>query len=140
MCSGDFNEIVRNSEKKRGSNCSHTQMQNFRDAINACGFIDMGYKGIPFTWKKLYRDRHSIWERLDRSRVTSDWLTQFGGSSVDHLTCSTSDHSPLLILSEILVTTIPNKPFQFEEMWLVEKGYLDTAKSEWGKQRRNYEA
>ena len=65
--------------------------------------------------------------------ATSDWLTQFGGSLVHHLTCSTSNYSPLLILFEVLVTTIPNKPFQFEEMWLSEKGYLDTVKSEWGK-------
>ena len=133
MCSNDFNEIVRNLEKKGGSNRSHMQMQNFREVINACGFIDMGYKGIPFTWKKLYRDGHSIWERLDRSMATSDWLTQFGGSLVHHLTCSTSNYSPLLILLEVLVTTIPNKSFQLEEMWLSKKGCLDTVKSEWGK-------
>ena len=95
MCSSDFNEIVRNLENKGGSNRSHMQMQNFREVINACGFIDMGYKGIPFTWKKLYRDGHSIWERLDRSMATSDWLTQFGGSLVHHLTCSTSNYFPI---------------------------------------------
>ena len=133
MWSGDFNEIVRNSEKKGGSNWSHTQMLNLREVIDACKFIDMGYKGIPFTWKKLYRDGHLIWERLDRSMATSDWLTRFGGSSVHHLTCSTSNHSPLLILPEVLVTTIPKKPFHFEEIWLVEKGCSNTVKSEWGK-------
>ena len=26
-------------------------MQLFRDVINECGFIDMGFKDCPFTWK-----------------------------------------------------------------------------------------
>ena len=54
LCLGDFNEIVRGAKKKGGSNRSHAQMQWFREAIDECGFIDMGYKGSPFTWKKKF--------------------------------------------------------------------------------------
>ena len=60
LCLGDFNEIVRGIEKKGGSNRSHAQMQLFREAIDECGFIDMGYKGSPFTWKKFFRSGDSI--------------------------------------------------------------------------------
>ena len=42
-----------------------------------------------------------------------------------HLNCSTSDHSPLWILPEILDPTIQEKPFWFEEMWLAKKGCID---------------
>ena len=42
LCAGDFNEIVRGSEKKGGSSRSHAQMQLFRDAIDECGSLDMG--------------------------------------------------------------------------------------------------
>ena len=45
---------MRGAKKKGGSNRSHAQMQLFREAIDECGFIDMGYKGSPFTWKKKF--------------------------------------------------------------------------------------
>jgi len=52
---------------------------------------------------------------------------------VHHLTCSTSDHSPILILLEILDPTNLEKPFHFEEMWVGDKGCINTIKAKWGK-------
>lgn len=72
LCSGDFNEILRGSEKIGGSNRSHTQMQLFRDTIDECGFLDMGYKGHPFTWKKFFSDGRTIVERLDRCLANNE--------------------------------------------------------------------
>ena len=110
-------------------------MQLFREAIDECGFIDMGYKGSPFTWKKKFRIGDSIWERLDRSLANNEWLIKFGGSSVHHLTCSTSDHSSLWIIPEIIHPTSQEKLFRFEEMWLTKKGCSDIVKAEWDKHR-----
>lgn len=45
LCSGNFNEIVKSSEKLGGSCRSHAQMQLFRDVIDECGFIDLGFIG-----------------------------------------------------------------------------------------------
>lgn len=56
LCSSDFNEILRSSEKEVGSNQSHAQMQLFREAINECDFLDLGFKGLAFTWKKFFSD------------------------------------------------------------------------------------
>ena len=50
--------------------------------------------------------------------VVDEWLIRFGGSSVHHLNCSTSDHSPLWIQPKIMDPTIQEKPFCFEEIWL----------------------
>ena len=41
-------------------------MQLFRDVIDECGFLDLGYVGDQFTWKRHFVDAHSLWERLDR--------------------------------------------------------------------------
>ena len=35
-------------------------MQLFREAMDGYGFIDMGFTGCQFTWKKLFRDGNSI--------------------------------------------------------------------------------
>ena len=50
-----------------------------------------------------------------------------------HLTCCTSDHSPIPIVPEILDPVNLEKPFQFEEMWVGDKGCINTIKAERGK-------
>ena len=113
----------------------HAQMQLFHEAMDACGFINMGFRGCQFTWKKLFRDGNSIWKRLDRSLANSEWLSRFGGSKVHHLNCSTSGHSPLLIIPEPVGSVIPSKPFRFKEMWLIDKGCAQIVKAIWEKRR-----
>lgn len=63
--------------------------------MDECGFIDMGFKGNPFTWKNYFRDGQTIWERLDRSLSNNKWLLRFGGSLVLHLVLNTLDHPPI---------------------------------------------
>ena len=65
--------------------------------------------------------------------ANNEWLVRFRGSTVQHLTCSTSDHCPILILPEILEPANLDKPFHFKEMWVGEEGYTKTIKVEWGK-------
>ena len=83
----------------------------------------------------FFKNGDSIWERLDKSFANNEWLIRFGGLSVHHLNCYTFDHSPLWIQPEILDPTIQEKPFCFEEMWLVKKGCMDTVQTEWDKHR-----
>ena len=59
-CAGDFNEITRQEEKVGGAIRAHSQMQAFRDIIDECGFMDLGFIGPNFTWSKHYTDGHSI--------------------------------------------------------------------------------
>ena len=49
-------------------------MQLFKDAIDECGFMDLGYSGSNFTWSKHYVNERSIWERLDRASCINDWF------------------------------------------------------------------
>ena len=61
LCAGDFNEITRQSEKQGGRSRPHIQMQAFRDVLDECDFMDLGFKGFPFTWHK-HLDGYTIWE------------------------------------------------------------------------------
>ena len=49
LCARDFNGISKQDEKFGGALRSHTQMQQFRDVIDECGFIDLGFEGPKFT-------------------------------------------------------------------------------------------
>ena len=45
LCAGDFNEITRQEEKRRGVCHENSQMQAFQDVIDECGFMDSGFIG-----------------------------------------------------------------------------------------------
>ena len=134
LCIGDFNEITRQSEKLGGSIRSQAQMQRFRDVIDECGFMDLGFTGSQFTWKKHFIDGHSVWERLDQGLATREWMLKFAGTRVHHLPSFTSDHNPLWIVLRDLIFSTTTKPFKFEEMWLAEKGCTDTIQAVWAEQ------
>lgn len=50
FCAGDFNEILDPGEQFGGLVRSERQMDGFRDAVEVCGFADLGYVGLPWTW------------------------------------------------------------------------------------------
>ena len=97
-------------------------MQLFRDVMDECGFMDLGYVGTPFTWQKHFVDGHSIWERLDRCLATNDWLMKFSRTWVHYLTFDSLDHCLLWIIPNGLEVACFSKPFLFEELWLSDLG------------------
>ncbi|GMY05786.1 hypothetical protein FCV25MIE_01025 [Fagus crenata] len=94
-CVGDYNELTSIDEKVGGGIRSERQMQDFRDAIDSCGFIDLGFVGEPFTWCNNRLGSATIWERLDRGLATEEWMSLFPHASLHHIDNGTSDHCPL---------------------------------------------
>ncbi|XP_075657955.1 uncharacterized protein LOC142627937 [Castanea sativa] len=134
MCAGDFNELLKSLEKWGGSNKSQAQMQLFREVVDECGFIDLGFVGSQFTWQKHFADGHSIWERLDRALANNEWMLRFAESRVHLLSVTSSDHSPLWIRPKSLDLPCFAKPFRFEEMWLSNKGCIEVVEAVWSSQ------
>ncbi|XP_075645796.1 uncharacterized protein LOC142616949 [Castanea sativa] len=129
LCAGDFNEITLQLEKVGGRPRPHSQMQPFRDVLDDCNFIDLGYVGFPYTWHKHFED-YTIFERLDRGLATADWFTMFPGTKIHHLDVTTSDHKPLWITPEGMDSNF-HKPFRFKQMWLTDEGCTDTVQAVW---------
>ena len=131
-CMGDFNELLHTEEKKGGRLRPNAQMQAFREALDFCGFIDLGFTGPEFTWHGR-RHEYTIWERLDRGVANYDWMSKFPAATVRHLHCYSFDHRPICLLLN------PNneaqrwnkKPFRFEEMWLADRGCGETVLQAW---------
>ena len=118
LCAGDFNEILKQGEKLGGPTRPPGQMQLFRDSLDECGLIDIGFKGSPFTWSKHYSHGISIWERLYRAVVSYGWFSKYPGTRVHHVDSTTSDHKILWIEQSDLDCAQRKKVFRFEEMWL----------------------
>jgi hypothetical protein len=47
---GDFNEIMSSDEKQGKLLRCPTQMAEFREALNDCLLLDLGFQGYEFTW------------------------------------------------------------------------------------------
>ena len=60
MCGG-FNEITKVEKKKRGPNKPEQQMREFREALDFCGFQDLGFLSAPFTWCNNQFDGEVTW-------------------------------------------------------------------------------
>ena len=129
LCAGDFNELIRRDEKKGGATRSHGQMQLFKDGIDECGFMDLGYVGTHFTQSKHFMDGNSIRERLDYSLANNSWFMKFPGSIVNHHRCNSSNHCPLLINLSEFEPPPPKLPYRFEEMWLSNERCAETVES-----------
>ena len=131
LCAGDFNEITKQSEKASGRLRSYSQMQIFREALDECGLLDLGYKGSTFTWSKHYRSGASIWERLDKAVASHEWFIRFSGSRVHYVDSLTSDHKFLWIELSDLDFQPKRKTFRFKEMWLANKGCGEMVEGVW---------
>ena len=131
LCEVDFNEITRQEEKRGGERRENSQMQDFRDVIDECGFMDLGFISPNFTWAKHYNDGHSIWERLDHGLASNPWFLWFPGTKVHHLPCLSSDHCPLFINPSGIEISSYKKPFRFEEMWLSDSGCGEVVEAAW---------
>ncbi|KAA3462946.1 non-ltr retroelement reverse transcriptase [Gossypium australe] len=94
---GDFNKITSSFEKRGGQLRSESQIAQFRNALEACDLVDMGFSGRWFAWERGRFQATNIRERLDRGVANSDWLDLFHSYSVKHLNYSFSDHCPILI-------------------------------------------
>jgi hypothetical protein len=72
-------------------------MSLFRDALNDCDLVDLGFKGLPFTYDNGRGGAANVKVRLDRAIADTGWRNLFGDATLRHMVSSRSDHCPLLL-------------------------------------------
>jgi endonuclease/exonuclease/phosphatase family metal-dependent hydrolase len=97
MVCGDFNEAAWQFEHFSESRHTENQMKAFRDMMHDCGLVDLGFRGLPWTYNNKQSAERNVRVRLDRAIATTNWSHLFPGASVEHLVSPRSDHCPLLI-------------------------------------------
>ncbi|XP_075650105.1 uncharacterized protein LOC142620655 [Castanea sativa] len=129
LCAGDFNEVLLSHEKLGGAPRSETAMRDFREVVDDCGFMDLGYVGNKYSWRGR-RGGNIVLDRLDRAFATHFWLALNSATRVQCLRANTFDHYSIVINPKG-ITGRPCKPFRFEHMWLKENGCGKIVRAEW---------
>jgi endonuclease/exonuclease/phosphatase family metal-dependent hydrolase len=105
LCAGDFNKVLTEEEHFGVNDREVWQMEAFQDMAVDCGFTDLGFRGLPFTWDNKPKGDRNVKARLDRNvkarldRAFGDdrFLNALGGTSVEHIQLAKSDHCALLV-------------------------------------------
>lgn len=92
-------------------------MDDFQDAIHQCGFKDIGYYSLGYTWCNIQEGDDRVYLRLDSALATPEWNDHYKDTRVHHLVDSTSDHCTLLVSNTIPIQPPRRQRFHFEAMW-----------------------
>ncbi|KAL0343067.1 UNVERIFIED_CONTAM: hypothetical protein Sangu_1194100 [Sesamum angustifolium] len=120
LCAGDFNEILDQSEKLGGPPRPTWQIQKFREALEQCELVDLGFAGTPFKWCNRHSEPNTVYERLDRACANLGWSQLFPDTSIEHVPVNCSDHVALVIrlMDKPQYAERSIRPWRFEAAWL----------------------
>lgn len=77
---GDFNEAMWDFEHLSVTPRAEPQMIVFRDTLEMCGLVDLGFVGVPFTYDNKHGGSGNVKVRLDRAVATNAWRNLFAFS------------------------------------------------------------
>lgn len=120
---GNFNYMISDDEKMGGLPLNNNRINAFRNCMDTCGLMDLGFQGPRFTWTNKSPDWHcNIKERLD------EWKILFPLAEIHHLPRVKSDHGPIMLIIDPLERK-PPKPFRFEQICLTDPSFPSLVKN-----------
>ncbi|XP_060211633.1 uncharacterized protein LOC132639172 [Lycium barbarum] len=130
LVGGDFNVITDDIEKFGGLPVQFAETEDFRQCIDICQLMDLGFTGSMFTWWNGRSDEACIFKRLDRCLGNQALQNCFPNLEVEHLIKQGSNHSPLLVNMRADSRPI-RKSFRFLNFWVEHESFLDVIKENW---------
>ncbi|XP_071678929.1 uncharacterized protein [Lolium perenne] len=97
---------------------SESQMLDFRDMLETCELVDLGFSGLPFTYDNKRQGRKNVKVRLDRVVADNRWRNIFSEARVVHKVSPCSDHCPIVLHCEKEEARIQQASYKrYEVMW-----------------------
>lgn len=135
VCIGDFNEALSNDEHLGPTNRGEAQMWLFRECLEDCNLIDLGFCGPKYTWNNRQQGDYNIRVRLDRAVANGNFTQLFDDIQVENIITTSSDHFAVhLHISKHVQrrqseSSIRN--FRYEAAWCRAPDYLETVEKSW---------
>lgn len=95
LLTGDFNDLLDNTEKVGGPPRWEGSFLAFRNFVSKNGLWDLQFSGNSLSWRGT-RYSHHIQSRLDRVMANIAWFEDFPSGRSEYLRFEDSDHRPLL--------------------------------------------
>lgn len=128
----DFNEVLVEEDKYRGRMISTNRSLLFKECLDTCNMVDLGFNGPRFTWTNWRDIFDLVQERIDRFFANPSWCTNFPNAKVTHLTHCLSDHCMVLLESNPSSGVHLPKPFMFHSFWLSDLSFPCIVSEAWG--------
>ena len=93
----DFNELLSSQDKLGGNPFNLRRVHLFKECLDSCGMVDLGFHGPSFTWINKREVGHYIQERLDRGFANAAWREIYLEAAIHHLARTHFDHCALLL-------------------------------------------
>ena len=97
VIAGDFNEPLLGEDKFGGRPISISRSLLFKDCLDKCNVVDLGFFGPRYTWTNRRDLNNLIQERIDRFFTNPSWCLLYPEARVTHLTRCHSDHCSVLM-------------------------------------------
>lgn len=135
ICSGDFDEILHQSDKCGIEKHPEKQIQIFKNFLASKNMEELPQKGSKFTWCNN-RITGTVHDKLDRCIANWEWRKIYPNATVTALVPITSDHSPLIINAS------PSdhhkmRSFKFEPYWAEHEEFTTIIQQSWKQNGEN---
>lgn len=117
-------------DKSTPGNVNYNRLRSFCSMIKQCGLLDLGFNGPAYTWTNKRYVSMPTYERIDRVLANAEWCALFPNANVYNLPIIWSDHAPILTVLHSKYKK-PSYTFKFENWWLLEDDFHDTAMKAW---------
>lgn len=121
ICGGGFNEVLSPTEGEGGGAWSLNDMLIFRETLESCDLVDLGFVGPKLTWDNRREGRANIQVRLDRFVANTSWRSKYRRARVEVMDFWGSNHQPLLLRLSPKSNMDMKRwggGFQFEPLWV----------------------
>ena len=129
LLTGDFNDILDNSEKKGGPLRWEGSFLAFRSFVSQNGLWDLNHSGNSLSWRGT-RYSHHIKSRLDRALANCAWSEKYPTSRCEYLRFEGSDHRPLMTFLGSKQKR-KNKLFRFDRNLKEKEEIRDLVRDSW---------
>ena len=101
-------------DKYGGRSISSSRFLLFKECLDYCSMVDMGFVGPRFTWTNKRNLSALVQERIGRFFTNPSWYALHSDTRVTHLTRCVSDHCSILLETNPSNRVFLTRPFKFQ--------------------------
>ena len=112
----------------------------FKEFLDKCNMVDMGFSGPRYTWMNRREINSLIQEINDRFFMNPSWCLLYPNTKVSYLTRCYLDHCPMLMETNPRRQLHLTRPFNFQSFWLSNPSFPNVVNQAWKQPRKLMEA